>query len=161
MSPPRALPGPARRARGLAPVGRGLALPALLRAALLLAAASLGRGIADAAPRAAATPRAAQGPAGAAPGVPGSASAQAAGQAPQRCASGPAREAYVSLRAASPSDLAARVAECERLGYRRVGGVARAAVANPGAASAQLYFQVMIVPAGGASAPVAPGSAAR
>ena len=142
MMSPRALPGPAL-------------------AGLLLAAACLGCGVTHAAPRVPATPRAAQGHAGAVPRESASASAQAAEQVPQRCASGPEREAYVSLRAASPSDLAALVAECERLGYRRVGGVARAAVANPGAASAQLYFQVMIVPADAASAPVAAGSAAR
>ncbi len=83
----------------------------------------------------------------------------AGAQPPQRCASGPGRENYVSLRATTPSDLASLVAGCERLGYRRIGGVARAVVANPGAASAQWYFQVMIVPAGSASAPLAAGSA--
>jgi hypothetical protein len=92
--------------------------------------------------------------AGLPPGEPGA-------QPPQRCASGPGRENYVSLRATTPSDLASLVAGCERLGYRRIGGVARAVVANPGAASAQWYFQVMIVPAGAASAPSPAGSAAH
>ncbi len=91
-------------------------------------------------------------------GLPASA---AGAQPPQRCSSAPGRDAYVSLRASSPSDLASLVAGCERLGYRRIGGVARAVVANPGAASAQWYFQVMIVPAGAASAALPAGSAAR
>ncbi len=156
MSSPRAQPGPSRRARGRAPGELGPAL-----AGVLLLAACLAHGVGHAAPRVPATPRPAQGQTGAAPRAAVTASAQTVEQAPQRCASGPERDNYVSLRAPSPSDLAALVAECERLGYRRVGGVARAAVANPGAASARLYFQVMIVPAGAASAPVAAGSAAR
>lgn len=89
--------------------------------------------------------------------APAAASAEPGAQPPQRCASGPQRDTYVSLRAVKPSELAALVAACERLGYRRIGGVAHAVVANPGAPSDQLYFQVMIVPAGAASAP-SPGA---
>lgn len=92
--------------------------------------------------------------------APGTPAAQAGTQAPH-CASGPERDTYVSLRADTPSELAALVAGCERLGYRRIGGVAHAVVANPGAASAQLYFQVMIVPAGAASTPAPAASASR
>lgn len=81
------------------------------------------------------------------------------------CAAGDTRPDYVSLRADTPSALAAQVAACERLGYRRIGGVARALIANPGAASAEWYYQVMIVPAGapsaGASAASTPAAAAR
>ena len=89
--------------------------------------------------------------------APVAAPAEPGAQAPQRCASGPQRDTYVSLRAVTPSELAALVAACERLGYRRIGGVAHAVVANPGAPSDRLYFQVMIVPAGAASAP-SPGA---
>lgn len=91
----------------------------------------------------------------AAPGVPPPAAvaSEPGAQPPQHCASGPQRDNYVSLRAVTPSELAALVAACERLGYRRIGGVAHAVVANPGAPSDRLYFQVMIVPAGAASAP--------
>ena len=77
------------------------------------------------------------------------------------CASGPARQDYVSLRAATPSALASAVAACERLGYRRIGGVARSLVANPGAPSAEWYYQVMIIPAGASSAAAAASAAAR
>lgn len=70
---------------------------------------------------------------------------------PARCASGPSRADYVSLHAASASALAAAVAHCRSLGYRRVGGVARAVIDNPGAASPELYFQVMVVPPGAAA----------
>ncbi len=80
---------------------------------------------------------------------------------PTGCSSSPQRQAYVSLRATSPSALAAQVAECERLGYRRIGGVARAIDANPAAPAAELYFQVMIIPPGAsaASAAAAPPAA--
>ncbi len=70
---------------------------------------------------------------------------------PARCASGPSRADYVSLRAASAEALAAAVAHCRSLGYRRIGGVARAVVSNPGASSPELYFQVMVVPPGAAA----------
>lgn len=75
------------------------------------------------------------------------------------CAGSPGRPDYVSLRADTLPDLALRVAACERMGYRRVGGVARAVIANPGAASAEWYYQVMIVPAGAASAAAASAAA--
>ena len=74
---------------------------------------------------------------------------------PARCASGPSRADYVSLRAATESALAAAVAHCRSLGYRRVGGAARAVVSNPGASSPELYFQVMVVPPGAAASATA------
>ena len=77
------------------------------------------------------------------------------------CASGPARQDYVSLRRATPSALASAVAACERLGYRPIGGMARALVANPGAPSAEWYYQVLIIPAGASSAAAAASAAAR
>ncbi len=92
--------------------------------------------------------------ASAAAGAPARAQAApaAASSAPARCASAPDRPDYVSLRASSSSALAAKLRRCLQLGYRPVGGVARAVVANPGASSPELYFQVVIVPPG-ASAP--------
>ncbi len=111
----------------------------------------------QAAPRAAR--RAPAAPAVPAPAVP-AAAVPGPAEPPQRCASGPARADYVSLRAATASSLASVISACERLGYRPVGGVARAIDANPGAPSAQWYYQVMVVPAGATSAPAAAGSSA-
>ncbi len=129
-------------------LARAAVLPAALACAWPAAAGTLPSRPGTSPARQAATPT------GLPPGGPGA-------QPPQRCASGPGRDTYVSLRATTPSDLASLVAGCERLGYQRIGGVARAVVANPGAASAQWYFQVMIVPAGAASAPAQAASAAR
>ena len=102
------------------------------------------------------------GPTGAAPAPAPAPTAPAPAPAtPAGCSSSPQRQAYVSLRATSASTLAAQVAECERLGYRRIGGVARAIDANPAAPAPELYFQVMIIPPGAsaASAAAAPPAA--